>query len=189
VKLALLFLALLTLLSLLLGEVPLGEASGCVLLPLTMVLAIGGAFVVIAYAKERIAVRVAWALLMVLFGFHICGGPLYYRGARIESRVGDAQGDPVADADVVATWETNRGRLFARVAAKTDRGGSFVIEPWGPRLRPPLEWLVPGEPTLAIGTPPFVEREESPRERVAAVTGEQWHRSEIVVERRVSSSP
>jgi hypothetical protein len=189
VKLALLFAALLILLSLLLGELALGEAAGCALLPLTVVLALGGAFAVIAYAKDRFAVRIVCAALLVLLGFHICAGPLYYRGAPIESRVVDANGDPVANLPVVATWETNRGRLFARVATRTDRGGSFVIEPWGPRARLPLEWLEPDQPTIEIGTPPFVERDDSPNERIAAISGEQWHRSEIVLERRVSSSP
>ena len=188
-KLALLFLALLLSLSLILGEAPLGDASGCVLLPLTVVLALGGAFVVLVYAKERIAKRVAWAIAIVFLGFHICAGPLYYRGARIESRVVDESGDPIADAPVVATWETNRGRVLARVETHTDRGGSFVIEPWGPRLRPPLEWLESDQPTLDIGTPPFVERDDSPNERIAAISGEQWHRGQIVIESRVSSSP
>jgi len=182
VKLALLFLALLLALSLVLGEVPLGDASGCVLLPFTILIAFAGAVVVIVKRRSWIGGAIG-ALLILLTGLHIAFGPLYYRGARIESRVVEENGDPVTNATVVATWETTRGTMLARVATHTDRGGSFVITPWRPRLRPPFDVLDPTQPTITVsaaGFRPAEERDDSLRERVAAVSGEQWGK-EIVL--------
>lgn len=107
-KLALLFFALLLSLSLVLGEAPLGDAGGCALLPLTIFLGFAGAAVVLV--KRR---SIPGAVLILLTALHIAFGPLYYRGAQIESRVVDEAGDPVPDAKVVATWETNRGSTIA----------------------------------------------------------------------------
>lgn len=180
-KLALLFAALLLALSLLAGELAMGDASGCVLLPFTIVLTLGGAVIVLFFGKGR--GRFLGAALILLMGLHVAFGPLYYRGAEIESGVVDEQGDPVADAQVVATWETTRGATLARVETRTDRGGSFTIAPWGPRLRPPFAILDPSQPTITVHAPgyaPAEERDDSLGERVAALSGEQW-RKEIVV--------
>jgi hypothetical protein len=184
VKLALLVLALLLLLSLVLGELPLGDASGCVLLPFTLVLALGGATLVLVRGKGRLAIRIAFAIAILLMGLHICVGPLYYRGRPIESRVVDESGDPVPDAQVVATWETNHGGIFARVETRSDRAGYFTIPAWSPRPRLPFTFLDPTQPTLEVTAPGFAksaERDDSPNERVAAVSGEQWRRPEIVL--------
>jgi hypothetical protein len=180
VKLALLVLALLLTLSLVLGEVPLGDAGGCVLLPFTLVLGVAGAALVAIRTR-----RFVTAALILLIALHIAFGPLYYRGAAIESRVVDEADDPVADARVVAMWETSRGRTFARVETRTDRTGTFMIEPWGPRLRLPFEVLDRSQPTITASAPGFTstdERDDSLGERLAAVSGEQWQK-EIVLYR------
>lgn len=180
-KLTLLFLGLLIALSLVLGEAPLGDSAGCVLLPLTIFLGFAGAAVVAV--KTRSIVGTALILLTAL---HIAFGPLYYRGARIESRVIDDAGDPVPHARVVATWETTRGATLARVETSTDRAGNFVIPPWDPRPRPPFAVLDRSQPSITVSAPGFAtveERDESLGERIAAVSGEQWTR-EIVLYRK-----
>lgn len=183
-KLAATILTALLLLSLALGELPIGDAAGCVLLPFTIFATFAGAVLVMIFAKERMLVRVACAALILLTGLHICGGPLYYRGPEIESRVVDESDTPVAGARVVATWETTRGTILARATTTTDRGGSFTLPVWGPVPRPPFAILDPSQPTIEVSAPGFAtaeERDDSPDERVAAVSGEQWGRREVVL--------
>jgi hypothetical protein len=174
-------------LSLALGELPIGDAAGCVMLPFTIFVTFVGAVLVMVFAKERIWLRAIWAALILLLGLHICGGPLYYRGPEIESRVVDELDNPIEGARVVATWETTRGGMLARVTATTDRGGSFTLPAWGPRPRPPFTVLDLTQPTIEVSAPGFAtaeERDDSPDERVAAVAGEQWGRREIVLYKR-----
>lgn len=189
-KVALPGIALLVIASLILCELPFGDAAMFIIVALAMMVTLGGLTILWVYVHPRPLRGIVATLLLLLGGFHIAGGPLYYRAPDIEGQVVDGEtNDPIADARVVATWELRSvlgGTLEARrTESRTNRGGSFVVPGWGWRLRPPLYYLESAEPQLEVSAPGYRTLAEPnlAQDRVPALVGEQWGEALLILSR------
>lgn len=186
-KIALSFLAAMLAASLVLNELAVGDAAGFILIPVAALLALGGTTLLWVRGARR---ALLWSAILLGTAFHVAGGPLYYRAPVIEGRVSDQETeDPIEGARVIAIWElTNaRGerRQWMRVEAITDRGGSFALQGWSARLRPPLYYLESSEPTLEVTKAGYrsLAEQDFPADRLPALSGEQWGEARLFLVR------